>query len=96
MLRWIYSHSLKNMIRNEVIKKELGVAPIEDKMREYQLRWLGHVRHRPHMTPLRRCEIFGNEWKRKHRKPRKSWKKVICGDLSYLNLHEDIALNRME
>ena len=31
-------------MRNEDIRTKIGVAPIEEKMRENRLRWFGHVR----------------------------------------------------
>jgi len=33
-------------IRNVVIREKVGVAPMEDKMRETRLRWFVHVRRR--------------------------------------------------
>ena len=43
MLRWICGKTLKDRIRNEHIREMVGVAPIEDKMRENRLRWFGHI-----------------------------------------------------
>lgn len=34
-------------IRNEVIRSKVGVALIEDKVRQGRLRWSGHVQRRP-------------------------------------------------
>jgi len=34
------------MVRNEEIRTKIGVASIEEKMRENRLRWFGHVRRR--------------------------------------------------
>ena len=42
MLRWIKGISLKNHVRSEKIKGELGVARIRDK--EAQLRWFGQAK----------------------------------------------------
>ena len=42
-LRWKYGKTLKDRIRNEHIWEMVGVAPIEDKMRENRLRWFGHI-----------------------------------------------------
>jgi len=39
MLRWIHGVSLKDMKRNQVIRKTLGVARITDKIPEARLRW---------------------------------------------------------
>ena len=47
MLRWICGKTLKDRIRNEHIREIVGVAPIEDKMRENRLRWFGHIQRKP-------------------------------------------------
>ncbi|XP_070057395.1 uncharacterized protein [Nicotiana tomentosiformis] len=38
MLRWMCGHTRRDKIRNEYIRDKLGVAPIEDKLRESRLR----------------------------------------------------------
>ena len=38
MIRWICGHTRLDKIRNEVIRGKIGVASIEDKMREVRLR----------------------------------------------------------
>jgi len=37
MIRWICGHTRLDRIRNEVIRDKIGVASIEDKMREARL-----------------------------------------------------------
>lgn len=34
----------KEKIKNEIICNKIKMVPIEDKMRESQVRWFGHVR----------------------------------------------------
>jgi len=38
-------------VRNEDILTKIGVAPIEEKMRENRLRWFDHVWRRPTDAP---------------------------------------------
>ena len=57
MLQWIYGHTRMDRVRNDDIRDRLEVAPIEEKLVQHQLRWLGHVqgdlqrhRGRPKLT----------------------------------------------
>jgi hypothetical protein len=43
MLRWIYSHTRKDRIRNDDITDKLGVASIQEKLVQHRLRWFGHI-----------------------------------------------------
>lgn len=49
LLRWmsIKRKKKKDRIRNKVIKGSLGIAPIEDKVRENRLKWFGNIYRRP-------------------------------------------------
>ena len=46
----MYSKTLRDKARNEVIRKTLGVAFITDNTRETRLRWYGHVMKRNDKT----------------------------------------------
>ncbi|KAF3620510.1 hypothetical protein FXO37_33233 [Capsicum annuum] len=45
-------------VRNEIIREKVGVASVEDKMREVRLRWFGLVMRRGSDAPVRRCETL--------------------------------------
>ena len=95
MIRWICGHTKLDKIRNEVIRGKLGVASIEDKLREARLRWFGHIKRRPRDAPVRRCEtIECLSYKRCRGRPKKSWSEVIRHDLRSLGLVEDMAQDR--
>uniref|UniRef100_A0A1U7UYL3 Uncharacterized protein LOC104213328 n=1 Tax=Nicotiana sylvestris TaxID=4096 RepID=A0A1U7UYL3_NICSY len=62
------------LIKNEAIRDRMGVASVEDKMRELRLRWFGHVRRRNIEAPGRRCERLAMESLRRGRgRPNKYW-----------------------
>ena len=41
MLRWICGHTRVDQVRNDDIRDHLGVAPIEEKLVQHQLRCVG-------------------------------------------------------
>ena len=45
-------------IRNVLIRERVGVAPLEDTLRETRLRWFEHVKRRSVNAPVRRCEAI--------------------------------------
>ena len=66
-------HMRLDKIRNKMIRGKIGVASIEDKMREARLRWFGHIRRRPGDAPRRRCEtIECLDYRRSRGRPKKS------------------------
>src|SRR6218665_3416810 len=85
MLRWILGISLKDMQRNENIRKKIGVACITDKIREARLRWYGHV-ERSGDTNIRRIMKSRVQGLRSRGRQKKRWMDMIQEDLKFLNL----------
>ena len=52
MLRWMCGNTRREKVRNEDIRTKIGVASIEEKMRENRLRWFGHERRRLPDAPV--------------------------------------------
>ena len=52
MLRWMCGHTRLDKIHNEYIRNKVGVAPIDEKMRETRLRWYALVRRVEHREQL--------------------------------------------
>jgi hypothetical protein len=97
MLTWMSGKTRKDKIRNECIRKNLGVASIGDKIREGRLRWFGHVQRRPRSAPIRRSELVPIESSKKIRgRPKMTWEEAVVKDLKIYGLEEAIILNRME
>ncbi len=53
---FIIFFNLLNKVRNESIRENVGVVPIEDKLREGRLRWFGHVKCRHTEAPVKQVE----------------------------------------
>ena len=97
MLRWMSGFTLRDRIRNEHIREKVGVAPVEDKIRESRLRWFGHIKRRPSDDPVRRVEVLDLTYVKKGRgRPKKTWLENIRNDLSLLDLNENLTFNRTQ
>ena len=87
VLRWICGKTLKDRIRNEHIREMVGVAPIEDKMRENRLRWFGHILQRPLDATVRNSNfllVHGNG--RDRGRSKITWTEIIKKDITIYNL----------
>jgi len=80
-------------IRNEVIREKVGVAFIQDKMRETRLRWFD-VNRRSVSTLVRRCEMINLSKCKRGRGQPKSWNKVIKYNLKRIGLTKDMVQDR--
>ena len=97
MLRWMCGKTRKDRIRNEYIRETVGVAHIEDKLRENRLRWFSHVQRRPVDAPVRKSDkIVVPGMVRGRGRPRLTWEYVVQQDMNIYNLNEHIALNRAD
>ncbi|XP_070050414.1 uncharacterized protein [Nicotiana tomentosiformis] len=95
MLRWMCEYTRRDRIKNEAIRDRVGVASVEDKMRESRLRWFGHAKRRNIDAPVRRCERLALESLRRGRgRPKKYWGEVMRQDMALLQLTEDMTLDR--
>ena len=87
----------KDKVRNEDILTKIGVASIEEKMRENRLRWFDHVWRRPTDTPVQWVErIKLGQVKRAQGRPKKTWMEMIRQDTEAKGLSEGILLDRNE
>ena len=95
MLRWMCGKTRMDKVRNEDIRSLVGVAPIENKMRDNCLRWFGHIGRRPTNAPVRRVEkIDIVQGKKLRGKPKMTWMKVVKKDMKLLELEERIVADR--
>jgi hypothetical protein len=82
MLRWICGNIRRDQVRNDDIRKRLGVAPVEEKLVQHRLRWFGHIQRRPAEAPVYSGVIrrSGNE-KRGRGLPNLTWEESVKRDL---------------
>jgi hypothetical protein len=82
MLLWICVHTRKDRIRNDDIRDKLEVAPIQEKLVQYSLRWFCHIQWMLLETPIRSGILSHPENTRRGRgRPRLTWDEEIKRDL---------------
>jgi hypothetical protein len=67
MLRWICDHTRRDRIQNDDIREKLGVAPVEEKLVQYRLRWFGHMQRMLAEAPIHNEVIRRTSNKKKDR-----------------------------
>jgi len=95
MIRWMCGYTKMDMIRNVVIRERVGVAPLEDKLRETRLRWFGYVKRKSVSASVRKCEaIHLSHCKQERGRPKMSWNEVVKRDMKSMGLTKDMAQDR--
>jgi len=93
MLRWFCGHTRRDRVRNEDIREMVGVAPIEEKLTQHQLRWVGHIQQRPPKVPVRNGVLKRVDNVRVRSKL--NWDKLAKRDpIKDWNISKEVALNR--
>ena len=94
MLRWARGKTKLDHIRNEDIRKEADVKPVETFLENKRLKWFGHClrRERNHICAKSlRLEVSG---RRTRGRSKKRWRDNIQGDMKKYQLTEDMAQYR--
>jgi len=95
MLRWMSGKTRHDRIRNDIIRKRVGVAPIVEKLVENRFRWFGHVERRPVDAVVRRVDqMEESHVKRGRGRPRKTIRETIRNDLDVNELDPNLVYNR--
>jgi hypothetical protein len=97
ILRWICGHTRRDRVRNDDIRKRLGVAPVEEKLVQHRLRWFGHMQRMPAEAPIHNGVIrwTGNK-KRGRGRPNLTWEESVKRDLKDWCITKELALDRRE
>ena len=86
MLRRIKGVTVKDKMKSEDIRKELGVGSVKSKARESRLRWFGHAHLREQENNLRQVmdmEILG---RRPRGRPKGRWRDLVDQDMLELRV----------
>ena len=78
-----------------MIRKRVGIAPLENKLKESRLKWFRRVKRRSVDAPVRRCKAINLlHYRRGRGRPKMSWNEVIRSDMNFMGLTEDMAQDR--
>ena len=95
MLRWLCGKTRMDKVRDEDIHNLVGVASIEDKMRENCLRRFGHIGCKPMNAAVRRVEKIDIKQGKKLRGiPKMTWMEVVKKNMKLLELEERMMVDR--
>ncbi|EYC39215.1 hypothetical protein Y032_0668g1344 [Ancylostoma ceylanicum] len=78
MLRWASGITRLDHTQNEDVRKRHGVAPIQEKMREQRLRWLGHVLGATEQSVEKIAYEFEVSGKRHRGRPKQRWTDTLA------------------
>ena len=84
MLRTIKGVTLRDKVKRVVIRKELGVNSIQEKVSEMRLRWYGHMQRMEENKEVRAVGDMRVPRKRPRGKPRGRWMDGIRRDMHKL------------
>ena len=94
-MRWFCGQTRRDRVRNKVIRKRVGVAPIEEKFTQYRLRRFGHIQRRPPEVPVRSGVLnHVDKVKRGRGRPKLTWDESVKRNLKDWNISEEVALDR--
>jgi hypothetical protein len=94
MLRYCMGISLEEHKKNEEIRKEANVIPIEELMRQKRLEWFGHVCRRKQEEDIKKVFELKVAGKRSRGRPKHRYQDTINKDLLVYNMKKEDAQDR--
>ena len=94
MLRWSLSLTRRDRVTNADIRKQMGVSPITDKMRETRLRWYGHIIRSDVNSVAKTALQLSPQGRRPRGRPKKRWLDRLKEDMRNTNVAPEDALDR--
>ena len=94
MLRRIKGVTVKDKMKSEDIRKELGVGSIKSKARENRLRWFGHVHRNEQESNVRQVMDMDIPGRRPRGRPKGRWRDLVNRDMRELRVVPEDAEDR--
>ena len=92
-LRRVLGKTRRDRIRNDVIRNELEVKPIIQKIEEQQLKWLGHLTRMNNNRPTKQVWEAKPQKAKKRGRPKKTWNDEIANILKSRGTSWNTAIN---
>lgn len=87
-------------MRNEQIRTDLNIEPVEDYIEQRQLGWWGHLQRLNNTAPVKRIWESKPPWKKKRGRPKETWDNTIRKILEKKEITwteaKKLALNRKD
>jgi hypothetical protein len=96
MLRWMCGVTLKDRIKTEKLREQLGIVGVDDCIRRGRLRWFGHVERKAETDWTRACQSLMKDVKKGRGRGRKTWEQCVKCDLKQMNLKREDTADRDE
>ena len=97
LLRWIIENTRKDRIRNEEICLNIEMVHIDEKIRENQLRWYGHIQNEAIRAPVKKSNLIQvNGMKRGRGRPKITLVKVVKKNMLIKEVTKNMILYRIE
>ena len=80
MVRWMCGVKRKDRLPSKELRERLGVDDIALVLQQNRLRWYGHVLRKDDDDWVKKCMEHEVEGPRPRRRPKKTWKEVVCED----------------
>ena len=95
MLRMEMEIKKMDKVRNECMRRKVGVENIEEKIREARLRWYGHMRRREDSYVGRKVLDMEVSGKRPRERPKTRFSDIIKEDMRVVGAREEEVWDRM-
>ena len=91
MVRMMCGKTLRDKVPSIMLRERMGIEDIEEHLREYRLRWLGHLERMNPEDLVRRVRKENIVGRKKRGRPKKSWEDVVKEDMVKRNLKVEDA-----
>jgi len=95
IIRWMCGIKLKDRFPSKELRERLGIDDVALVLRQYKLRWYGHVLQKEDDDWVKKCMEYEVEGLRPRGRPKRTWREAVKEDCQARNLNtEDGTVDR--